>query len=227
MVDDWAADGFVVSAPDIFWRVHPGPTAEQEVAFGRYEKFDPDQGMLDIEDLVKDLKSRPQCNGKVAMLGYCFGGRYAHLGAARLGIDAAGSFHGTKIGLHVDELHIVHRHPDILRRDVSALQGLDGATVGADVLDHLGPVAKRRFEDPVRVERFDLGFGELAYLCAVVDLEDGAEEAIVPCGVVCPDSKHRARIRVPEGAELVLLVVHLLLERLKEVQGREWQHQTQ
>jgi hypothetical protein len=89
LADAWAVDGFVVSVPDIFWRVLPGPTADRDVAFDRYGKFDVDQGMLDIEDLVKDLKARPECNGKVGILGFCFGGRYAHLAAARLGVDAA------------------------------------------------------------------------------------------------------------------------------------------
>lgn len=102
--DAWANDGFVVSVPDIFWRVMPGPTADMEKAFARYEAFDPDQGMLDIEDLINDLKARPECNGKVAVLGFCFGGRYAHLSAARLGVDAAGAYHGTAIGQHLDEV---------------------------------------------------------------------------------------------------------------------------
>ena len=101
--DAWAADGFLVSVPDIFWRVMPGPTADMEKAFARFGAFDQDQGMLDIEDLIKDLKARPRCNGKVAMLGFCFGGLYAHLGAARLGIDAGGAFHGTKIGAQADQ----------------------------------------------------------------------------------------------------------------------------
>lgn len=61
--------------------------------------------MTDIEDLVKDLKARPRCNGKVAMLGFCFGGRYALLGAARVGIDAAAAYHGAGMGQHVDETH--------------------------------------------------------------------------------------------------------------------------
>ena len=30
LADAWAADGFVVSVPDIFWRVMPGPTADME-----------------------------------------------------------------------------------------------------------------------------------------------------------------------------------------------------
>ena len=104
LADAWAADGFLVSVPDIFWRQIPGPTADMSVAFDRYGKFDPVQGMRDIEDLVHDLKARPTCNGKVAILGFCFGGRYARLGAARLGIAAAASFHGTAMGQHLDEV---------------------------------------------------------------------------------------------------------------------------
>ena len=69
--DASANDGFIVSVPDIFWRQISGPTADMTVAFDRYGKFDPVQGMQDIEDLVKDLKSRPRCNGKVAILGFC------------------------------------------------------------------------------------------------------------------------------------------------------------
>lgn len=147
LVDAWAADGFVVSAPDIFWRVHPGPTAEKEVAFGRYEAFDPDQGMLDIEDLLKDLKSRPQCNGKVAMLGFCFGGRYAHLGAARLGIDAAAAFHGTKIGLHVDEtpkvkcpvsFHFGEKDPVVPMDEVAAIKAAYAGHQNAEIVVYEG-----------------------------------------------------------------------------------------
>ena len=52
IADGWADDGFIVLVPDVFWRVLPGPTADREVAFGRYEKFDPVQGMLDIEDYI-------------------------------------------------------------------------------------------------------------------------------------------------------------------------------
>lgn len=102
--DAWAADGFVVSVPDIFWRVMPGPTADMEKAFGRYEAFNFDQGVRDVEDLIKDLRAHPRCNGKVGVLGFCFGGRYAHLATSRFGADAAGAFHGTMIGAHLDEV---------------------------------------------------------------------------------------------------------------------------
>ena len=100
LADAWAADGFIVSVPDIFFRVLPGPlpVSEFETAIGRMHDFDRDQGLEDIEDLINDLKSRPECDGKVGMLGFCFGGRYVHLAAALLGIDAGATFHGTTIG---------------------------------------------------------------------------------------------------------------------------------
>ena len=101
--DAWASDGFIVSVPDIFWRVLPGPTADHAVGRDRMGKFDLEQGMDDIEDVIADLKNRPECNGKVGMLGFCFGGRYVHLSAARLGIDAGAAFHGTAIGKNLEE----------------------------------------------------------------------------------------------------------------------------
>jgi carboxymethylenebutenolidase len=99
----WADDGFMVSVPDIFWRQHPGPTTDRDIAQGRYHAYDFEQGLLDIEDLLGHLRAHPRCNGKVAVLGICFGGRYAHVAAARYGIDAAASYHGTYIERHLDE----------------------------------------------------------------------------------------------------------------------------
>jgi carboxymethylenebutenolidase len=113
-----------------------------KVAFERYEKFDPAQGMLDIEDLIKDLKSRPQCNGKVGVLGFCFGGRYAHLATARLGVNAAAAFHGTMIGLHLDEVDKVtvpvsysfgDQDPVVPMDEVAAIQKAFAGKKNADI----------------------------------------------------------------------------------------------
>ena len=145
--DQWAKDGFLVSTPDIFWRQIPGPTADMKVAFERYEKFDPDQGMKDIEDLMKDLKSRPQCNGKVAVLGFCFGGRYAHLATTRLGANAAAAFHGTMIGLHLDEVnkvnvpvsyHFGDQDPVVPMDEVNAIQKAFSGKPNAEIKVYQG-----------------------------------------------------------------------------------------
>lgn len=99
----FADDGFLVSTPDIFWRQHPGPTEDREIAQGRYKAYDFDKGCEDMQDLIAHLRAHPRCNGKVALLGICFGGRYAQLGAADWGLDAAASYHGTKMELHLGD----------------------------------------------------------------------------------------------------------------------------
>ena len=147
LADAWAKDGFVVSTPDIFWRVMPGPTADMEKAFARYEAFDMEQGMKDIEDLIKDLKARPECNGKIAVLGFCFGGRYAHLAAARLGVNAAGAYHGTMIGLHLDEVdkvkcpvsfHFGDQDPVVPNEEVAAVKEAYAGHANAEIVVYEG-----------------------------------------------------------------------------------------
>lgn len=143
----FADDGFLVSVPDIFWRVHPGPTDDPEVAHGRYRAYDFDRGLGDMQDLLAHLRAHPRCNGKVAMLGICFGGRYAHLGAARWGIDAAASYHGTYIERHLDETHritcpVSHHYgaddPVIPMADVTAIRESYAACPNAEVVVHAG-----------------------------------------------------------------------------------------
>lgn len=145
--DAWAKDGFIVSTPDIFWRQIPGPTADMAVAFDRFERFDPDQGLKDIEDLIAGLRSHPRCNGKVAVLGFCFGGRYAHLATTRLGADAAGAFHGTGIDLHLDEVdkvkvpvsyHFGDQDPIVPMDRVNAIQQAFAGQPNAEIAIHKG-----------------------------------------------------------------------------------------
>jgi carboxymethylenebutenolidase len=147
LADAWANDGFIVSVPDIFWRQIPGPTGDIDVAFERYGKFDPVQGLKDIEDLITDLRSRPQCNGRVGILGFCFGGRYALLGAARLGISAAAAFHGTLMGQHLDEVgkimcpvsfHYGDSDPVVPMDEVRAIQKAFAGRRRADIQVYAG-----------------------------------------------------------------------------------------
>ncbi|MEX2454599.1 MAG: dienelactone hydrolase family protein [Rhodospirillaceae bacterium] len=147
LADAWAADGFVVSVPDIFWRVMPGPTADMQKAFARYEAFDVEQGYDDVEDLMAHLRTHPRCNGKVAVLGYCFGGRYAHVAAARFGADAAGAFHGTLIGMNLDEtpkiscpvsFHFGSEDPVVPMEEVAAIRRAYAGHPNAEIVVHDG-----------------------------------------------------------------------------------------
>ncbi len=145
--DGWASDGFIVSVPDIFWRVLPGPTADHAVGRDRMGKFDVEQGMKDIEDVVADLKNRPECNGKVGVLGFCFGGRYVHLSAARLGIDAGAAFHGTAIGKNLEEtnkitcpmsLHFGEDDPVIPMEEVNSIKTAYAGKTNVDIVVYEG-----------------------------------------------------------------------------------------
>jgi carboxymethylenebutenolidase len=107
--DTLAAEGFVASAPDMFWRdADPGPlawTAEgKKRAFARNDRYDLEQGMNDLSDVIADIKKHPRCNGKVAVMGFCFGGPFALLAAARYGTVAGISFHGSHVENYLEEL---------------------------------------------------------------------------------------------------------------------------
>ena len=145
--DGWASEGFIVSVPDIFWRVLPGSTADHAVGRDRMGKFDVEQGMKDIEDVVADLNNRPECNGKVGMLGFCFGGRYVHLSAARLGIDAGAAFHGTAIGKNLEEtnkitcpmsLHFGENDPVVPMEEVNAIKAAYAGKTNVDIAVYEG-----------------------------------------------------------------------------------------
>ena len=101
-VEDLASIGFCVAAPDPFWRdedpgVLPGDEDGIKRAFARMGRADHDVNIQDIASIMSHLKSLPQCNGKSAIVGFCFGGLYAFLGAARLGTDAGVAFHSAGI----------------------------------------------------------------------------------------------------------------------------------
>lgn len=105
--DRLAAEGFSVCAPDPFWRDQDSGVIEvseegHKRALARMGRVDREVNMGDLVTAIADLKSRPTCNGKVAVMGFCFGGSYAYLGAARLGTDAGIAFHSGAISEFLD-----------------------------------------------------------------------------------------------------------------------------
>lgn len=114
---DLAAKGIVVAAPDLFWRGDSGPMARDEEGQRRASERATDRanlveaGIQDLADVMAAVKTLPQCNGRVATLGLCYGGPYALLGPARLGCDAGFSFHGTAVQEYLDELPQVGTAP--------------------------------------------------------------------------------------------------------------------
>src|SRR5688572_28841329 len=66
--DDLAAHGFVVYAPDLFWRIEPGiqiSDREMEHGLQLYQAFDEAKGVEDIESTIDALRRDPDCTVKV------------------------------------------------------------------------------------------------------------------------------------------------------------------
>jgi carboxymethylenebutenolidase len=100
--DYFAEEGYVVVAPDLFWRLEPGVDLgygedDFKRAFALYEKFDVDKSVQDIGATMAALKNLPECTGKVGFMGFCLGGKLAYLTAARERPDVAISFYGVGI----------------------------------------------------------------------------------------------------------------------------------
>ncbi|HWK46630.1 MAG TPA: dienelactone hydrolase family protein [Stellaceae bacterium] len=108
VADYYAEEGYVVLAPDLFWRLEPGVElgfgdADMQKAFALYQKFDFTKASDDITASVKALRALPQCQGKVGALGFCLGGLLALLAASRSGVDCAVGYYGVGIEGHLDE----------------------------------------------------------------------------------------------------------------------------
>jgi len=103
--DELAAAGCVAMAPNFFWRdSDSGALVEAEVqrAIARAMRIDFPKSMDDLRRAIEDLRHHPNCNGKIALLGYCFGGPYAWRSACDgLGVDASVSFHGTYVSKYM------------------------------------------------------------------------------------------------------------------------------
>ena len=113
LADRCAARGYVAAVLNQFWR-DPSPQTfartpeERPHAFARAERVDVDQAVGDIGTAIAALRARDGCDGAVAVMGYCFGGRYAFLAAARLAVAAAATFHGTQIDLALGDAPRLH-----------------------------------------------------------------------------------------------------------------------
>src|SRR6202165_2276613 len=93
VADYYAEEGYVVLAPDLFWRIKPGielgySDEDFKTALDYYGRFDAAQAIRDAGDALKTLRANAACNGKAGALGFCLGGKLAYLAAARLPVDA-------------------------------------------------------------------------------------------------------------------------------------------
>jgi carboxymethylenebutenolidase len=118
IADLFAEQGYLAAVPDYFWDVQRG----EGNSFRTTMKFPTLVGVT--KDTMAHLKTMPDCNGKIAVTGFCVGGNTAFIGVSRLGADAAAGYYATRAHTLLDEvpnikqpliLHIAehdHTYPD-------------------------------------------------------------------------------------------------------------------
>ena len=98
--------GYVVLAPDMFWRIEPRFERKDESgmadALAMVQKFDWSAAVADIQATHAHLLGMAQCSGKVGAVGFCLGGGLAFAAAtlsrvSGRGPDAAVSYYGAPI----------------------------------------------------------------------------------------------------------------------------------
>ena len=114
--DTWAAKGYLAVAIDIFWRFAPGvelnPDIEAELneAFGYFQKYDANDGVLDIETTIKAVRVGLAGHApveKIGCVGFCLGGRLAYMAATRTDIDCSVGYYGVMIDTMLNESHAI------------------------------------------------------------------------------------------------------------------------
>jgi carboxymethylenebutenolidase len=108
VADQYAMDGYVVLAPDVFWRLKPGVNLDYDEAgsaqaFDYMKRLDFPQAVQDLTRAVATLRALPETKGGVASVGYCMGGLLSYLCAANAGVDAAVCYYGGGIHNHLDQ----------------------------------------------------------------------------------------------------------------------------
>ncbi|WP_342618516.1 dienelactone hydrolase family protein [Rhodoferax sp. GW822-FHT02A01] len=102
VADQYAMDGYVVLAPDVFWRQQPrvdlGYDEEGSKQARNYMmNLDAPNTVLDLQSAAQVLRGLPELDGAVGAVGYCMGGRLAYALAATGAIDAAVCYYGGRI----------------------------------------------------------------------------------------------------------------------------------
>jgi len=152
VADQYAADGYCVIAPDIFWR--EGRKIELaydsqgfERGLGLLGKLNIDQTAIDLQATVAALKQQPACTGKVGSLGFCMGGLLSYIAAAEAGVDTAVCYYGGGIHQHLDRakkircpvlFHFADQDAYIPQQAVAAVRKSLGGRKNVRLIVHAG-----------------------------------------------------------------------------------------
>ena len=155
IANQFSVRGYCVAFPDIFWRLKPDFVADYRIPQQRERglqlrsEINHEKAIDDIAAMIEHLKALPECNGKIAVVGFCMGGTLAYLSAARLKPDAAIVYYGTEVHRFLDEglnincptifhagVHDQHVPLDLLNTIKGALEDLPSVVFHLYDADH-------------------------------------------------------------------------------------------
>lgn len=107
VADQYAQAGFVVLAPDVFWRQAERPNlaydeAGQQQAFKLYKTLNIEQASIDTTHAIEVLRQRPEVTGKVGIMGFCLGGLLSYRATAATSVAATVCYYGGGIAQHLN-----------------------------------------------------------------------------------------------------------------------------
>lgn len=162
----FAANGYTVVVPDLFWRLEPRVDLgygedDRKRGFALMQKYDQAVGSDDIRIAAKWLRqySSPK---PIAMVGYCLGGRMAVLaGAENQDVSAIISFYGVRLDLCADKLrtlpvpfqfHVGDNDAHVTAEHTAAVRGAVDGKQDAEVFVY--PGAQHGFCNRLRTDVF-------------------------------------------------------------------------
>lgn len=169
IADEFAANGFIAAAPDLFARTPASPPSRTEQIKA---------GERDMADTLAHLSAIPGFSGRAAAMGFCYGGPYAILGPKRLGYAAGISCHGTRMLDFIGELDRVSQRVCLMWGDCDHLAPKEVLDAYRDmparmsnVEVHVFPGVRHGYMMPRSEERFDAPARDFSMARALAILE--------------------------------------------------------
>ncbi len=102
VAEDLAGLGYVVAAPDLFWRLEPGFDAKHDQeglarSLEMGQRFDFQQGVADSVAALSHLRQLPEVDGGIGVIGFCLGGTVAYFVAGQTEVAALVSYYGSGV----------------------------------------------------------------------------------------------------------------------------------
>lgn len=161
--EDLAALGYVVLAPQLYWRegVEAVPDGPQmlDAGLALVTALDWEAAVCDGVASVDALRARPEVDGRVGVVGFCFGGGLGYAVAATLQagapVDALVSYYGSALPMLVDAMPVVcapslhHFGTADSYLDLATVEHIRSVVGGSGVCEfHLYEGADHAFDNP-------------------------------------------------------------------------------